>query len=194
MKLKTKLVMITSFVLFLISILSGTAMMTDTLRFHEKQTVESGNAQLTAAANAIGVQAESSGILEFGEATRTAYFRFLLDKYDASRFLLLENNSVLCNQTDYEFVDGGEEGWNNAQTRTIIQKEGKRRLLICGRNIPMETTDDFSLVMIQDISGIYQDALRQIPVLAAICLAASLTAAALLSILAGRLLTPLERL
>ena len=191
MKLRTKLVLVSATVLFLASGLSGAAMTADTLRFHEVQAAESGRAQLTAAANAIGSQMESSRILEYGEVTRTAYFHFLLDKYDASRFLLLENDIVLCNQTDYEFVEGGTEGWNGEEVQSLIQKTGGRRLLICGQRIPMETTDAYSLVMIQDISGIYQDALRRIPVLAAICLTASLAASAALSLLARRLLSPL---
>ncbi|HJC87809.1 MAG TPA: HAMP domain-containing protein, partial [Candidatus Eisenbergiella intestinigallinarum] len=194
MKLRTKLVLVSATVLFLASGLSGAAMMVDTLRFHEVQAAESGRAQLTAAANAIGSQMESSRILEYGEVTRTAYFHFLLDKYDASRFLLLENDIVLCNQTDYEFVEGGTEGWNGEEVQSLIQKTDGRHLLICGRRIPMETTDAYSLVMIQDISGIYQDALRRIPVLAAICLEASLAASAALSLLARRLLSPLEQL
>ena len=194
MKLRTKLVLVSATVLFLASGLSGAAMMADTLRFHEVQAAESGRAQLTAAANAIGSQMESSRILEYGEVTRTAYFHFLLDKYDASRFLLLENDIVLCNQTDYEFVEGGTEGWNGEEVQSLIQKTDGRRLLICGRRIPMETMDAYSLVMIQDISGIYQDALRRIPVLAAICLTASLAASAALSLLARRLLSPLEQL
>ena len=137
---------------------------------------------------------ESSRILEYGEVTRTAYFHFLLDKYDASRFLLLENDIVLCNQTDYEFVEGGYGGLERGRGPESHTENGRKASSDLRQENSHETADSYSLVMIQDISGIYQDALRRIPVLAAICLTASLAASAALSLLARRLLSPLERL
>ena len=93
MKLRTKLVLVSATVLFLASGLSGAAMMADTLRFHEVQAAESGRAQLTAAANAIGSQMESSRILEYGEVTITAYFHFLWTNMMRPVFSFLKTTS-----------------------------------------------------------------------------------------------------
>lgn len=122
MKLRTKLVLVSATVLFLASGLSGAAMMADTLRFHEVQAAESGRAQLTAVANAIGSQMESSRILEYGEVTITAYFHFLLDKYDASRFLLLENDIVLCNQRTMNLWKAVRKAGTGKRSRVSYRK------------------------------------------------------------------------
>lgn len=193
MKLWKKLFLLTAGVLLLASGIFCVSVLKRITRYQEEKAIESCEQQLRAAAYAIGRELEETTLLSYGQVTRSAWFDFLIRKFDASRYILLGEEEVLCNRTVYELTDPGADRWNK-DVETRIQRLMDRHLLITGMRIPVESPERYRLVMIQDISDIYEQMREQMPVFAMGYLAAALLSGGLLFFLTRRLLAPLERL
>lgn len=193
MKLWKKLFLLTAGVLLLASGIFCASVLKRITRYQEEKAIESCEQQLRAAAYAIGRELEETTLLSYGQVTRSAWFDFLIRKFDASRYILLGEEEVLCNRTIYELTDPEADRWNK-DVETRMQRLMDRHLLITGMQIPVESPERYRLVMIQDISDIYEQMREQMPVFAMGYLAAVLLSGGLLFFPTRRLLAPLERL
>lgn len=194
MKLWKKLSLLMAAVLLLSSGISCAAVISRLMEYNETRAVENYEQQLKATAYALGRELEGNSLLGYGAVTKNAYYQFLMRKYDDSRYILLGQDGVLCNQTAYELVDAQKERWSGSEAEKAVQQIGEKRLLILGKRIPVDSPQEYRLLLVQDISDVYGQFKEQIPVFAAGYLAAALAAAVLLFFLTRHMLTPLARL
>ena len=194
MKLWKKLSLVTTATLFLATGVSGAAVIGQTLRYNVEKTTESYEQQLQATAYALGREIGESELLGYSEATRSSFFNFLIKKYGASRYILVKEEEVLCNLTDYELVHSGDERWGHAEPAVDTREVRGRRILIMGKKIPMDSPADYRLVLVADISGVYEDMEKQAALFLEIYLAAAGISVLVIFLLTRRLLAPLREL
>lgn len=194
MKLWKKLSLVTTATLFLATGVSGAAVIGQTLRYNVEKTTESYEQQLQATAYALGREIGESELLGYSEATRSSFFNFLIKKYGASRYILVKEEEVLCNLTDYELVYPGDERWGHAEPAVDTREVRGRRILIMGKKIPMDSPADYRLVLVADISGVYEDMEKQAALFLEIYLAAAGISVLVIFLLTRRLLAPLREL
>lgn len=193
MKLWKKLSVVTVAVLSAATLASGTAIINRSVQYNQEKTMESGRQQLESTAYALSRELEYGPLEGHGAATKNAYVNYLLKKYGADRYILIENDAVICNETPFELVNPGDERWNRKEGYGIIQKRGEQYILIIGTRVPA-VGSDFSILLVQDISGLYQDMKGQIYFGLVIWAGASLGAVLVIFLLTRGMLRPLKEL
>ncbi|MEY8324820.1 HAMP domain-containing sensor histidine kinase [Lachnospiraceae bacterium 54-11] len=193
MKLWKKLSVVTVTVLSAATLASGAAIIYRSVQYNQEKTMESGRQQLESTAYALSRELEYGPLEGHGAATKNAYVNYLLKKYGADRYILIENDAVICNETPFELVNPGDERWNRKEGYGIIQKRGEQYILIIGTRVPA-TGSDFNLLFVKDISSLYQDMKEQIYFGLIIWAGASSGAVLLIFLLTTGVLRPLKEL
>lgn len=191
MKLRVKVSLITAVTLLVGSLVSGAAVIYRSSLYTREKTMESGRQQAEAAAYAVGKELEYEMIDYFTDTTLTSYYDYVMQKYGASRFILVEGDKVVCNRTDYEVKDPADRKWTE---RSVIQKSQDRYLLLVGRRVPTSGSREYKLILIQDITSVYEDVYRQSLFCFGICAGVAFAAALLVFAAVGRILAPLREL
>ena len=191
MKLRMKVSLITAVTLLVGSLVSGTAVVCRSAAYSREKTMESGRQQTEAAAHAVGKELEYEMMDHFTDTTLTSYYDYVLQKYGASRYILVEEGEVVCNRTAYEGKDPADVRW--AQ-RSVIQKSKDRYLLLVGRRVPASGSREYKLISIQDITSLYEDVYRQSLLCFGICGSVAFVAALLVFMVVGHILSPLREL
>ena len=155
MKLWKKLSVVTVTVLSAATLASGAAIIYRSVQYNQEKTMESGRQQLESTAYALSRELEYGPLEGHGAATKNAYVNYLLKKYGADRYILIENDAVICNETPFELVNPGDERWNRKEGYGIIQKRGEQYILIIVTRIPA-TGSNFNLLFVKDIYSLYQ--------------------------------------
>ena len=121
MKLWKKLSVVTVTVLSAATLASGAAIIYRSVQYNQEKTMESGRQQLESTAYAL------SRVLEYGPleglcaAAKNAYVEYLLKKLGADRYILVENDEVICDETTFELVDLVGERWNRKESYGDIE-------------------------------------------------------------------------
>lgn len=191
MKLRMKVSLITAVTLLVGSLVSGTAVIYRSAAYSREKTMESGRQQTEAAAHAVGKELEYEMMEHFTDTTLASYYDYVLQKYGASRYILVEEGEVVCNRTAYEVKDPADVRW--AQ-RSVIQKSKDRYLLLVGRRVPASGSREYKLISIQDITSLYEDVYRQSLLCFGICGSVAFVAALLVFMAVGHILSPLREL
>ena len=186
-----KVSLITAVTLLVGSLVSGTAVIYRSAAYSREKTMESGRQQTEAAAHAVGKELEYEMMDHFTDTTLTSYYDYVLQKYGASRYILVEGGEVVCNRTAYEVKDPADVRW--AQ-RSVIQKSKDRYLLLVGRRVPASGSREYKLISIQDITMLYEDVYRQSLLCFGICGSVAFVAALLVFMAVGHILSPLREL
>lgn len=194
MKLWQKLSLVAILVLLAATGVSGTAVIYRSALYNQQKTVENYEQQLKSTAYVLGKELENSSLGTYSEVAKNSYFNFLIKKFGASQYILIEKGQVVCNLTPFEFVNPKDERWNQAEGCSIIQKSGKQHILIAGKEVSVAGSPDFCLVLVQDISALYQDIRNQILVYLTIYFCAALMAVAAIFSITGKILSPLREL
>lgn len=194
MKLWKKFSLVTIMVLLITTGIAGAAVICRSALYNQEKTIENYEQQVRSTAYALGKELENSYLADYSEVARNSYLNFLVKKFGADRYLLIENGQVVCNLTAFEFVDPKDERWNQDETYSLIQKSGSRYVLITGKSVPAAGNLDFSLVLVQDISALYEDIRSQAFFYLMIYIAAALIAVAAIFFLTKKILRPLREL
>ena len=72
-------------------------------------------------------------------------------------YILVEGEQVLCNLTPFELNNSGDERWGRAEAYHMIQKLENRYSLVMGIRLPVTGGSEYKLVLVRDISNIYED-------------------------------------
>lgn len=193
MKLWKKLSVVTVAVLSAATLTSGTAIIYRSVQYNQEKTMESGRQQLGSVAYALSRELEYGPLEGHSLATKNAYINYLLKKYGADKYILIENGGVICNETPFELANPGDRRWNQKEGYSIIQKRGEQYILIAGTRVPA-TGNDYSLLLVQDISELYRDMKEQIYFGLVIWAGASLGAVLFVFFLTRGMLRPLREL
>lgn len=194
MKLWKKLSLITMAVLLVCTAISGAAVIYHSLLYNQEKTIENYEQQLNAVAYAMRKELDYESLRGFIDTTANAYYDYIIKKFDASSYILLKDNEVVCNMTPFELTDSLDDRWWMLVDGGVIQKTGGQYILLAGRNVPEMGAEDYKLVLVRDISYLYEDIRRQAFFYFAIYLGMALLAAFLIFIMTRRTLDPLREL
>lgn len=194
MKLWIKLALTTVLVLLAATLLTGAAVIYQSLMYNQQKTMESGREQLSSTAYALARELENGPLKGYSEVTRNSYINYTMKRFGASKYILIENEKVLCNMTPFELVNPSDERWRQEGGYSIIQKSGEQYILIGGQVVPVSGTNSYILVLVEDISGLYKDRNRQMIFGLWILADAAALAMLLIFLLTKRILKPLREL
>ena len=197
MKLWSKMSLITAAALLVSMGISGAAVIYHSAQYNREKTVENYEQQLKSTAYGVARELEYEPLKNFSEVAANSYYNYVIKKYDASMYILIEGERVLCNMTSFELTDPGDERWGGLEAYSVIQKLGGRYMLVIGSRMPMNSripvtgNSDYKLVLVRDISNIYEDIRTQAFFYVLIYFAAALAAVILVILMTGKVLKPL---
>ncbi len=194
MKLWIKMSVITAAVLFVSTGISGAVVIYHSARYNKEKTIENYEQQLNVAAYAVSRELEYEPLKNFSGAAANAYYHYVIKKYDASMYILVKGEQVLCNLTPFELNNPGDDRWGGVEAYHMIQKIENRHILVMGIRMPVVGGDEYKLVLVRDISRIYEDIRAQAFFYVRIYLAAVLMAVVLVFLMIKKALTPLREL
>lgn len=194
MKLWIKLALTTVLVLLAATLSTGAAVIYQALLYNQEKTMESGRQQLSSTAYALARELENGPLKGYSQATKNSYINYTMKKFGVSEYILIEDGKVLCNMTPFELADAGDERWRQEGGYGIIQKRQEQYILIGGQAVPTSDKSSYTLVRVQDISGLYQDMKRQMVFGLWILAGAAGVAMVLIFLLTRRILRPLREL
>lgn len=194
MKLWKKLSVVTVTILSAATLVSGAAVICRSMEYNQKKTVESGEQQLKSTAYAVSKDLENGILQGYSGVTKNSYIHFVMRKYDASKFILIENNRVVCNMTPFELVNPEDKRWSGTEVNSLIQNRGGQYILISGKKVPSAGNVEYKLVLVQDISELYGDIRKQVYFSLIFVLSASLVSVFFIFLLTKRILRPLQEL
>lgn len=194
MKLWIKMSVITATVLLVSTGISGAAVIYHSARYNKEKTIENYEQQLNVAAYAVSRELEYEAFRNFSEATANAYYHYVIKKYDASMYILVKGEQVLCNLTPFELNNPGDDRWGGVEAYHMIQKLENGYILVMGIRMPVAGGDEYKLVLVRDISKVYEDIRAQAFFYVRIYLAAVLMAVVLVFLMIKKALAPLREL
>lgn len=194
MKLWVKFAIVTVLVLLLGTGISGAAVIYHAASYNRQRTMESSKGQLRSAAYALGREMERGLLAEYSEAAKYSYLNFLVKKFDASQYILLEEGSVVVNQTPFILENPQDERWQGEEEVCLIQKAETGYFLVTGKKIPMEGKSNYALVLVKDVSLMYEDIRRQLYFALLVEAGGALLSVVLIFWLTRYLLKPLKEL
>lgn len=194
MKLSTKISLVTVVTLLLATGIFGAIVIYRTAVYSLEQTIENYEQQVRATSYALGQEMSDNELLTYSEATRKSFINYLLKKYGSNKYIMIKEGQIVCNLTDFELVEKDSGRWSSDDVTHVIQNLEGARILIMGRNIKVEPSGDYQLLMVSDISSMYEDIAKQALLFIGIYLAVALTAAMAVSVMVRRTLRPLKRL
>lgn len=194
MKLWKKLSVITMAALLVSTAISGAAVIYHSLLYDQEKTIENYEQQLNAVAYAMGKELDYEPLKGFSDTTANAYYDYIIKKFDASSYILLKENEVVCNMTPFVLKDFSDDRWWMLVDGSVIQKTGSQYILLAGRNVPEMGAQDYKLVLVRDISSLYEDIRRQAFFYFAVYFGMALLAVLLVSIMTRKALAPLREL
>lgn len=194
MKLWKKLSMVTVTILSAATLASGAAVIYRSMEYNQRKTIESSERQLKSTAYALGKDLESGLLQGYSGVTRNSYINFVIKKYGASEYILIEDNHVVCNLTPFELANPEDERWGGTEICSIIQSRGDQYILISGKKVPVVGNVEYKLVLVQDISELYWDIRKQVYFSLTFILGASVISVILIFLLTKRIMRPLREL
>lgn len=194
MKLWKKLSLMTIAVLFVVTGISGTALLSHSAQYNEEKTLENYEQQLSSAAQALGRELDAARLGTYSAATKRSYLNYLMKKYGAEQYILLEGGETACNLTPFNLTEPAADRWTSGEAESIIQRTETQYILISGRTVPASGGGDYRLVLVKDISMVYEDIRGQAVLFAAVYLAGALIAGLLVFLFTKKMLAPLSEL
>lgn len=194
MKLWTKLAVMTVLILLVAMGASGAAVIYRSVQYNQQKTIESCEHQLKSTAYAIGRELENGLKEEYSETTRRSYINYVVKKYGASEYILIEDAQEICNLTPFELKNPGDERWNQREGYSVIQRRENQYILISGKPVPMVGNLEYKLVFVQDISELYEDMQEQVLLSLIVFLGAVVIAMILIFLVTKEILRPLKEL
>lgn len=194
MKLWKKLSLMTITVLFAVTGVSGAVLIYHTAQYNEEKTLENYEQQLYSTAQALGRELDKNVLETYSSTTCRSYLNYLMKKYGAEQYILLNGSQVICNLTSFALIKQEEGRWGKKTVESVIQKTGEQYLLIAGKAVPAVNGGDYRLVLVKDISEVYADIREQASFFAAVYLAGAGLSVILVFLFTKKILAPLKEL
>jgi len=194
MKLWMKLSLVTVTLLFLALLASGVAVIYYSAEYNQEKTIENYEQQLSSTAYSMGKELETGLQAGYSDTTMNAYVDFVIKKFGAGQYILVRDGSEICNLTSYKLADPEDQRWSSEEPYTVIQNSGKQYILITGQQLTVGADETYCLLLVRDISALYEDLGRQAVYSLMIYLCAALLAVLLIFLITRRILFPLREL
>ena len=194
MKLWIKLALMTVLILLISMGFFGAEMIYRSILYNQEKTIESCEQQLRSTAYAIGRELDNWLREEYSETTKRSYINYVVKKYGASQYILIEDAQEVCNLTPFALKNPGDERWNQSQCSSVIQRRGEQYILISGKAVSVVGEAAYKLVLVQDISELYQDMREQAFLSLLVFLGAVAVCVILVFLVTKKILRPLREL
>lgn len=194
MKLWKKLSLVTVLVMLGAMAASGLAVIYYEKQYNQEKTIENYEQQLKFTAYSLGKELENGLQAGYNEVTMNAYVDFVMRKFESDQYLLLENDQVIFNRTPYDLTRPEDERWGREEPYSIILKRNKQFYLISGQRISIVGSGEYKLVLIRDVSQLYDGLRRQAAYSLIIYLCAAMASVILIFLITRRILRPLREL
>lgn len=194
MKLWKKLSVITVTALLVSTAVSGAAVIYHSFLYVQEKTIENYEQQLNAVSYAVGKELDYEPLKGFNDITANAYYDHMIKKFDASSYILIKDDEVVCNMTPFLLTKLLDDWWEMLTVGSVIQKTGSQYILLAGRDVPEMGVPSYKLVLVRDISSLYEDIRRQAFFYLTIYLGVALFAVFLVSVMTRKALAPLREL
>jgi len=162
MKLWKKISLLTGVILFIAMGIFGGGMLYKTWQYNREQTIESWRSQMKVNAYVIAQEINNNPLTQFSEVTKKSFLNFTVQKYGGTDYILLKNGEEMVNQTNYTFVKGEESRFEQKEPEYVIQKTEGVHLLVMGQMLSTERKEPYQLILVKDISELYQEMKNQI--------------------------------
>lgn len=173
---------------------AGAAAIYHSYLYNQEKTIENYEQQLNAVSYAVGKELDYEPLKGFNDTTANAYYDYIIKKFDASSYILFKENEVVCNMTPFLFTELSDERWEMLVRGSVIQKSGNRYILLAGRDVPVMDVQSYKLVLVRDISSLYEDIRRQALFYLVVYLGVALFAVLVVSAMTRKALAPLREL
>ena len=163
MKLWKKISLLTAVVLFIAMGIFGGGMLYETWKYNLNQTVSSYQQQMKVNSYVIAQEINNNPLSRFSEVTRKSFLNYTVQKYGGTDYILLKNGQEVVNLTGYTLVSGEDARFNDQDPAYVLQKTDNRHLLVMGQTLKTEKKENlkFQLILVKDISGIYEEMTKQ---------------------------------
>lgn len=194
MKLWKKLSLVAVLVMLGGMAVSGVAAIYHEKQYNQEKTLESYEQQLKFTAYSLGKELESGLRAGYNQVTMNSYVDFVMKRFEGYQYILIKDDQVISNRTPYELVNPEDERWAGKEPYSIIFKRDKQYFLIMGQKISVGGSSGYKLVLIQDISRLYEDLRQQAVYNLAIYLCAAAVSVIAIFLIIRRILKPLKEL
>lgn len=143
-----------------------------TANYNISQTISNYQRQVTSTTYAIGQEIRNNAPYGFGDETNRSFLQYTLRKYGGADYMLFQNGELTGNLTNYDVADQeAMPEWGMKQVSYVIQKSSDHYILIMGKQFASAGSGSYDLVLVKDISQIYNDIRRQAYMLLALYVA-----------------------
>ena len=196
MKLWKKISLLTAVVLFIAMGIFGGGMLYETWKYNLNQTVSSYQQQMKVNSYVIAQEINNNPLSRFSEVTRKSFLNYTVQKYGGTDYILLKNGQEVVNLTGYTLVSGEDARFNDQDPAYVLQKTDNHHLLVMGQTLKTEKKENlkFKLILVKDISGIYEEMRKQMWLFIMIYLVVIFFAVDIVFWLARMVLKPLTEL
>lgn len=195
MKLWKKLSLLAVFsILFATGIFGGTVVY-QTANYNINQTISNYQRQVTSTTYAMEQEIRNNAPSGFGDETNKSFLQYTLRKYGGTDYMLFKDGELASNLTNYDVTDQeAMPEWPVKQVNHVIQKMDGRYILIMGKQFSATGAGAYDLVLVRDISQIYEDIRQQILMLLAIYVGVTAVTVNIIFWVTKRMLRPLNEL
>lgn len=194
MKLWKKLSLVTVLVMLGAMTASGLAVIYYEKQYNQEKTVENYEQQLKFTSYSLRKELEEGIQAGYNEVTMNSYVDFVMRRLEGDQYILVKNNLVIFNRTPYDLAKPEDERWGGEDPHSIILRRENDYYLITGKKIMTAGNDEYKLVLIQDISLLYEGLRRQAIYSLIIYFCATIISVILIFLITRRILKPLREL
>lgn len=194
MKLWKKLSLVTVLVMLGAMAASGLAVIYYEKQYNQEKTIENYEQQLKFTAYSLGKELEDGLKAGYNEITMNSYVDFVMRRLEGDQYILIKNNQVIFNRTPYDLAKPEDERWGGEEPHSMILRKEKNYYLIAGKKILMAGNDEYKVVLIQDISQLYEGLGQQAVYSLGIYFSAAVISVIIMFLITRRILKPLREL
>lgn len=194
MKLWKKLSLVTVLVMLGAMAASGLAVIYYEKQYNQEKTIENYEQQLKFTSYSLGKELEGGLQAGYNEITMNSYVDFVMRRLEGDQYILIKNNQVIFNRTPYDLAKPEDERWGGEEPHSMILRKEKNYYLIAGKRILMAGNDEYKVVLIQDISQLYEGLRQQAVYSLGIYFSAAIISVIIMFLITRRILKPLREL
>ena len=159
MKLWKKISLLTAVVLFFALGIFGTVIIYETWQYNQSQTIENWRQQIRINSYVIAQEINNNPLSRFSDVTKKSFLNYTVQKYGGTDYILLKNGEEAVNLTGYSMVAGEEARFLTTEPEYVLQRTEGNNILVMGQllNTEKKASEKYQLILVKDISGLYED-------------------------------------
>ncbi len=173
----------------------GGTVLYQTANYNISQTISNYQGQVTSTADVLEQEIRNNAPRGFGDETNKSFLQYTLRKHGGTDYMLFRNGKLAGNLTNYDVAGQGTmPEWTMKQEKYVIQRTDGHHILIMGKQFASSGEGIYDLVLVRDISQIYDDIQDQVWMLLLVYAGVTALAINMIFWVTKRLLRPLNEL